>query len=133
MSEKAWTYVEGAKILKASIHELEMGTSDEDDQGYLLTNGTNRGMGCGLGEQGDLEIWVTTNGDDVLVGSEPDLDILRLLSDLPEQDPAQGMDRLREGVLEATERYPLGDPEMAWEAIVEDYAHMLATEQELEA
>lgn len=54
-------------VLADSIHDLDIGSSDTDEQGYLLSNGTNRGLSVGRTEDGDLLLYMTTNGDDAIL------------------------------------------------------------------
>ena len=90
-------------VLRSSIINLPIYTADTDDTGQLCTNGTNRGLSCGISPVGQHHIYLTTNGDDCLLYDDED-DARNFFLDLgdnnqpDEQAIEQGIARMRQAV-----------------------------------
>ncbi len=80
--------IENLKVYESSIMILDLKTMDCDAWGYELTNGTNRRLSCGITTEGKLLLYITTNGDDVLIPDDIDLarDACWNMGDLPDDD-----------------------------------------------
>jgi hypothetical protein len=87
-------------IIRASEVEFDISTADTDEQGYLVQNGTNRSLACGITERGDLTLIMRTNGDDEALCDDVDNTraMALTMSDSPQCDIKQGFARLRSGI-----------------------------------
>ena len=63
---------DGYDVYKASIIDLDIWTEDRDEQGLPQNTGGNRSLSAGITLDGDLLIYVHTNGDPCLI--EDDID-----------------------------------------------------------
>ena len=88
MSDKYYLTNEIA-VYKASISDVpDSGTADKDEDGYLLQDGTQRGLAAGIGIDGTIYLWLTTNGDPAIIPD--DVEEARLvcegMGDAPDDD-----------------------------------------------
>ncbi len=110
MNQKKLHYVQpspGIGIIRASEVEFDIRTQDTDEQGYLIQNGTNRSLACGVSEHGDLVLLMRTNGDDEALCDNLDdvRAIAASMSDAPQNDIKQGFSRLRSAVEQMRSMY----------------------------
>lgn len=116
--------IEGIEVYTASIIQTSVTTQDKDEQGYLVQTGANRGIACAITTTGDFLLYVTTNGDDILIGEMPDsiavcidLSDSNLQSPLSEREAViQGAQRIASAAREISDIYDNDDAreEMEW-------------------
>lgn len=96
MTEQTTRNIDGLDILADSICDLAA-TRDTNSEGILKTDGTNRGLSCGLTPDGNPAMWMTTNGYDLMIGDGMDQEAwLAVCIDMSDNgaDPLQGQGRI---------------------------------------
>lgn len=94
---------DGLAVHEASRIGLHMNTRDADHEGYLLSNGTNRGLESAITRDGDIIIYLMTNADPRVLTEDLD-DMLAWFEDLGDAPNSRaeriraGVDRLREAI-----------------------------------
>lgn len=104
-------------IYPESIIHLDVCTRDANDEGYLLTDGTNRGLACGIMQTGELRLWITTNGGDLPlyeVNDNPEdalawAETLGDVEDDPQERRDAGVSRLRDAITQLRKIYEHND------------------------
>jgi len=103
MKNKLHYITDDMAVLSASIADLGIYTQDTDNNGYLVSNGTNRGLCYGLSPDNEIIIYITTGGDDDYISDDigPAVRSCHSLGDSGETDVdavRQGAARLLEAV-----------------------------------
>lgn len=98
-------------ILSISKADTGIETQDQDEQGYLVQNGTQRGISFGFSPEGLLIIFLTTNGDPFPIYDNLDdaSAACETLGDLPQETKErtlQGAERLLEACEHIKDLYP---------------------------
>ncbi len=102
METKRYTVFSGTADYLNFSESLELGvwTNDTDGGGYLVENGTARGLYAGLSDEFGWLLVMSTNGEDIIVpdsdtGDYEDFRLVCLdMSDTPDRDIKQGAKRL---------------------------------------
>ena len=100
-------HIEGSyAVYPATIIALDITTDDTDAQGYLRHDGTQRGMSCGITTEGEILIYVTTNGNDMIIPDDIDeaISVAATLGDIDGQADPDDSDDMRRRIGEGAER-----------------------------